>query len=268
MSDKKFYWLKLKKDFFKRHDIHILSGMENGNEIVLFYIKLMLESIDHEGTLRFSDSKPYTNGMLARITDTSPDIVEQAMDILVDFGLVEVAEDKTIILPKVTGMVGFETDWARKKREYRETLGQTEDTERTSEGQSEDNVRTMSSTERTMSDKSKSKSKSKRIELDIKRNVKEKEFNPPTLEDVIAYCQERNNSVDAKRFFDYYNANDWKDSKGNQVRNWKQKLITWENKDARVAVNPQPISKKEYGLDYNAILAQARENDRKAAEGK
>ena len=54
----------------------------------------------------------------------------------------------------------------------------------------------------------------------------------PTLEDIQAYCKARNNNVDAKRFFDYYEASGWKDSKGNKVKNWKQKVITWEKHDS------------------------------------
>ncbi len=55
-----------------------------------------------------------------------------------------------------------------------------------------------------------------------------KRFTPPTLEEVQAYCKERNNKVDAKAFFDYFTTGGWKDSKGNPVKNWKQKIITWE----------------------------------------
>lgn len=54
-------------------------------------------------------------------------------------------------------------------------------------------------------------------------------FTPPTLEEVEAYCKERGNSVDAKRFFDYFDANDWTDAKGKRVQSWKQKVITWES---------------------------------------
>lgn len=50
----------------------------------------------------------------------------------------------------------------------------------------------------------------------------------PTLEEVQEYCKERKNNVDPKKFYDYYEVNDWIDNKGNKVRNWKQKLITWE----------------------------------------
>ena len=56
-----------------------------------------------------------------------------------------------------------------------------------------------------------------------------KPFVPPTLEEVDAYCKERKNNVDPKKFFDYFNASDWVDSNGKDVRNWKQKVITWEN---------------------------------------
>ena len=57
---------------------------------------------------------------------------------------------------------------------------------------------------------------------------KRKKFVPPTLEEVQAYCLERNNNVDAQKFYDYYTASEWHDGKGNKVKNWKQKVITWE----------------------------------------
>ena len=56
-----------------------------------------------------------------------------------------------------------------------------------------------------------------------------KDFVPPTLEEVQTYCKSRNNNVDAQKFFDYFTASDWVDAKGNKVRNWKQKVITWES---------------------------------------
>ena len=60
MAEKrKYFWLKLKKDFFKRHDIRVIEGMDNGKDYVLFYLKLLVESIDHDGNLRFNDMVPY-----------------------------------------------------------------------------------------------------------------------------------------------------------------------------------------------------------------
>ena len=65
--------------------------------------------------------------------------------------------------------------------------------------------------------------------LDNKR--KDKEFMPPTREEVKAYVDERKSPVDPDRFFDFYSEGGWKDSKGKPVRNWKQKLISWERRE-------------------------------------
>ena len=56
----KFYWLKLKRDFFKRHDMKIIEAMPNGKDYIIFYLKLLCESIDHEGCLRFNEDTPRT----------------------------------------------------------------------------------------------------------------------------------------------------------------------------------------------------------------
>lgn len=71
------------------------------------------------------------------------------------------------------------------------------------------------------------------IEEDETPVKKEKKFIPPTLEEVEEYVKSSNRNVDAKMFFDYYSVNDWKDSKGNKVKNWKQKLITWDKRDKK-----------------------------------
>ena len=54
-------------------------------------------------------------------------------------------------------------------------------------------------------------------------------FVPPTLDEVKAYCFDRKSPVNPETFYEYFNKGNWIDSKGNRVRNWKQKLITWEN---------------------------------------
>lgn len=62
-----------------------------------------------------------------------------------------------------------------------------------------------------------------------RKHYERKPFVPPTLEEIKAYCQERNNTVNAQKFFDYFTASNWYDSKGNKVKSWKQKIITWES---------------------------------------
>ncbi len=55
-------------------------------------------------------------------------------------------------------------------------------------------------------------------------------FVPPSVDEVIAYCKERNNNIDPQRFIDYYTANGWKVGR-NQMKDWKAAVRTWERND-------------------------------------
>ena len=115
-NKERFYWLKLKRDFFKRHDIQIIESMPNGKDYVLFYLKLMVESIDHEGELRFSDTIPYNEQMLSVVTNTNIDIVRSAIKLLTELGIVEVLDDQTLYLKEVKALIGSQTISAEKKQ--------------------------------------------------------------------------------------------------------------------------------------------------------
>ena len=59
--------------------------------------------------------------------------------------------------------------------------------------------------------------------------ITKERFKKPTLEEVENYCKQRNNKIEAKTFYDYYEANNWIDSNGKKIKSWKQKMITWES---------------------------------------
>nr|DAL01787.1 MAG TPA: replisome organizer [Caudoviricetes sp.] len=67
------------------------------------------------------------------------------------------------------------------------------------------------------------------------------QFKPPTLEEVQAYCRERNNKVDAERFIDYYSSNGWMVGK-NKMKDWKAAVRTWERN--QYSNNAEPKSSK------------------------
>lgn len=117
---KKFYWLKLNKDFFKRHDIRIIEEMENGKDYILFYLKLLLESVNHEGHLRFSETIPYNEKMLSVITNTNIDIVRSAMKVLLELKMIEILDDSTIYMAEVLKITGSETAAAERMRKSRQ----------------------------------------------------------------------------------------------------------------------------------------------------
>ncbi len=119
-EEKKFYWLKLKRNFFKRHDIRIIEEMENGKDYILFYLKMLLESIDHEGELRFSETIPYNEKMLSVITNTNIDIVRSAMKVFVELNMIEILDDNTIYMAEVLKLTGSETAGAERVRKHRD----------------------------------------------------------------------------------------------------------------------------------------------------
>ena len=65
----------------------------------------------------------------------------------------------------------------------------------------------------------------------LKEKKKKNCKNPPTLEEIENYILEKKYSVNPKTFYDYFNEGNWIDSEGKPVKNWKQKIITWENKN-------------------------------------
>lgn len=120
--DNKFYWLKLKRDFFKRHDIKIIEAMPNGKDYILFYLKLLCESVDHEGNLRFSSEIPYDENMLSIITNTNIDVVRSAIKVFSQLGMMELLDDGTYYMNEVNKMMGsaIDNDNANRQRRFRE----------------------------------------------------------------------------------------------------------------------------------------------------
>ena len=222
MSDKRFYWIKLKRDFFKRHDTTYMRSLPDGDKIVLFYLMLMAESTDHSGALRFSEDIPYSPDILASITNTPKKVVIKALETLKALKLIEISEDGTFYMSKFDDMTSCETHWAKKKREYRERQGQTEDTERTERGQTEDNVPSMSDKSIEIRDK-RLEIRDKSIDISFS-GEKNKKFVPPTVEEVYEYCESRHNGIDAQLFVDYNTARGWRG-----IKDWKALIRVWEN---------------------------------------
>lgn len=107
---------------------------------------------------------------------------------------------------------------------------------------------TMSDTNNTHKQECKENKEYNNIINNIVIGEKRKQFIPPTVEEVSAYCQERGNGIDANRFVDYYESRGWLIGK-NKMKSWKAAVRTWEgnNKDKGVT----KVVKSEYNNFYN-----------------
>lgn len=122
-NNKKYYWLKLKEDFFEEDAIAWIEEQENGKDYCLFYLKLCLKSLKTNGLLIRNVGSmlvPYDAKTLAKVTNTDIDTVRVAMDIFTKIGLVQILENGEIFISQLQNMVGSETSKAQLMRNKRE----------------------------------------------------------------------------------------------------------------------------------------------------
>lgn len=139
MADsKKYYWIKLKTDFFDQDTIDFLMGQENGAEYVVIYQMLLLKTAQQGGYLGTKMAEvmvPYDIKKIVRDTKYFDyDTVTIALELFKKLGLVYEESNHILKLAGAEQFVGSESKWAEKKRIYR-------DSQRTIQGQIEDNVR-------------------------------------------------------------------------------------------------------------------------------
>ena len=241
----KYYWLKLKRDFFKRHDIRIVEDMQNGKDYVLFYLKLLVESVDHDGALRFSDTIPYNEHMLATITNTNLDIVRSALKIFIELGMIDLLDDGTIFMTETMNMIGsaVNNDNANRQRRFREKK-KAEQAHALESNVTKNNAIVTDCV--TKNNQIKNIDIDKDSDIDIDKNS---QFIPPTLEEVTAYCRERNNNVDPQSFIDHYTANGWTIGKS-PMQDWKSAVRTWERSPQKRSYKTKWRTGAEAGIYY------------------
>lgn len=116
---KKNWWLKLPENFYEKDEIKMIEAMPEGAVYINFYFKILLKSLSNDGELLFKDTIPYTPEMLSSITNTPVATVKYALDLFIKLGLLEVINGETLHMIELKKMVGCETKYAEKKREYR-----------------------------------------------------------------------------------------------------------------------------------------------------
>lgn len=123
MAQKRYYWLKLKEDFFNDDAISWLEEQKNGKAYCLFYLKLCLKSLRSNGVLirQIGDMLiPYDVAKLAEMTHVDVDTVVVAMELLQKIKLIEVLDNGEIYMSQLSRMVGSESDKAESMRLLRE----------------------------------------------------------------------------------------------------------------------------------------------------
>ncbi|HGF8182622.1 TPA: phage replisome organizer N-terminal domain-containing protein [Enterococcus faecium] len=123
MSDnKRYYYLKLKENFFDSDEMVLLESMPDGYIYSNILLKLYLRSLKHEGKLMFNDRIPFNSIMLATITRHSVGVVEKAVQIFRDLQLIDVLDNGAIYMSDIQSFIGKSSTEADRKREYRKKI--------------------------------------------------------------------------------------------------------------------------------------------------
>ena len=231
MAERRFYWLKLREDFFRQKEIKKLRQIAGGDTYTIIYLKLLLRSLEAGGKLFYDGVEEDFPSEMALDIDEAVENVTMTVQFLIARGILQKNAEEEYEILTAAEMTGSESSSAHRMRDYRSrkmlqsdgtpSLCSSQVTERYTEIDIEKRDR----------DKKKSGDKADKPPRAMR-------FTPPSVEEVAAYCRERENNIDPERFVDFYTSKGWK--VGNQkMRDWKAAVRNWERRP-------------EYGAERNS----------------
>lgn len=118
--NRRYYWLKLKEDFFTDKRIKRLRKISGGDAYTIIYLKLLLLSLKDEGKLYYDEVETSFVKELALTIDESEDDVSVTLAFLFKQGLIEmVEENEEYFLTEIPTLIGSETASTRRSRKSR-----------------------------------------------------------------------------------------------------------------------------------------------------
>ena len=240
MSDnKKYYYLRLKDNFFDSDELKILESMKDGYLYSNILLKLYLRSLKNDGKLVVNDRIPYNAEMLASVTGHQVGTIKQALSMFKELGLIEILENGAIYMLDIQNFIGKGSTEADRQRLYDRRISEERKQKKLTQSRNLEEILEKSTPEIEIELELNREIKiEKEIDSSASTTTKRKRFEKPTLSEIKEYCIERNNNVDAQHFYDYYESNGWKVGK-NSMKDWKAAVRTWERSEYR-----KPNSKK------------------------
>ena len=118
-DNRKYYYLKLKENFFDSDSIVLLEDMKDGILYSNILLKLYLKSLKNGGKLQLDENIPYTAQMIATLTRHQIGTVERALEIFRQLGLVEQLDSGAFYMTDIELMIGQSSTEAERKRAAR-----------------------------------------------------------------------------------------------------------------------------------------------------
>lgn len=123
-DDRKYYYMRLKEDFFESDAMQILESMPDGYLYANILLKLYLKSLKFKGKLMYNERIPYNPQVLATITRHQVGTIEKALQIFRDLDLIEILDNGAIYMLDIQSLIGKSSTEADRKKAYRERIEQ------------------------------------------------------------------------------------------------------------------------------------------------
>ncbi len=116
---KKYYWLKLKEDFFRQKEIKKLRKIAGGDTYTIIYLKMLLLALKNDNKLYFEGVEDDFAEELALELDEDEENVKMTLAFLHRQNLIEMINEDEYLLPQCENMTGVETTAAERMRKHR-----------------------------------------------------------------------------------------------------------------------------------------------------
>lgn len=133
-DNKKYYYLKLKENFFETEEMVLLESEENGMEYSLILLKMYLRSLKGDGKLMFRNLIPYTPETLAQVIRHDADTVKKAIAVFEELELIEKLDSGAIFMTDIQTFIGESSTEADRKRAYRARIEKELEAQRQNQG--------------------------------------------------------------------------------------------------------------------------------------
>ena len=119
-SKKRYYWLKLKEDFFNKKAVKRLRKIAGGDTYTIIYLKLLLLGIKTDGKIYFDGFEDSFAEEIALELDEDEDNVSVTLTFLLKHGLAEMIDEYEMLMTETASLTGSESSSAERVRRHRE----------------------------------------------------------------------------------------------------------------------------------------------------